>query len=435
LVQVSTLGLDRRFGIIKNRSLLGANWWPADKEAQMSEYRFLLPPGPLAPYASGWWAFLIERGHTEATARRRLTQLCQLSRWLEAEGFPLAHFDEALAARFALARRARGRATWSSPANSALLLKYLRSVGAVAPRPAPVGAFEDLLAAYSTYLARERGLATKTVAAHVVSARAICNGLAGGPEGLKDLRPEHITALVMTFSAAASASTTKHMVGSLSSFLRYLHLTGFTARPLAAAVPKLKGRRPGPQPPSLTEAEVARLLGSCRAERPVGRRDFAILALLSRLGLRPCEVAALCLSDIDWRHGEVLIRGKGSRYERLPLPWEAGEAVAGYLAEGRQQGPDGCRAVFLRSRAPFTPLGLAGVQAVVVRASERAGLGKIGPRRLRKYVATAVHKGGFPLAGVGQVLRHTGAKVSAVYVDLDEAVLAGLARPWPGNGR
>jgi integrase/recombinase XerD len=397
----------------------------------MSEYRFLLPPGPLAPYAPGWWAFLTERGHTESTARRRLTQLCQLSRWLEVEGLPLAQFDEAQAARFALARRARGRATWSSPANSALLLKYLRSVNAVAPRPAPVGTFEDLFFAYGTYLARERGLAPKTVAAHVVNARAICFALAAGPGSLKDLRAEHITGFVMSFSAAASPSMTKHMVGSLSSFLGFLHLSGFTPGPLVTAVPKLKGRRPGPQPPSITEAEVARLLRSCRADRPVGRRDFAILALLSRLGLRPGEVAALCLGDIDWRNGEVLISGKGDRHDRLPLPWEAGEAVAAYLADGRPQVPHGCRTVFLRSRAPFTPLGLAGVQAVVVRAGQRAGLGKIGPRRLRKYVATAVHKGGFPLAGVGQVLRHAGVKVTTVYVDLDEAVIAGLARPWP----
>ncbi|HTW09395.1 MAG TPA: tyrosine-type recombinase/integrase, partial [Acidimicrobiales bacterium] len=313
-------------------------------------------------------------------------------------------------------------------------LLYLRSVGLVAPRAAPEGVFERLLDAYQTFLVNERGLATKTVAAHILNARSICFALATGPEDLGDLVARDITAFVVSLSARLSTSSTKHMVGSLSSLLGYLHLSGRTAVPLAAAVPRSRRRRPGPQPPSLSESEVARLLASCDRQRSVGRRDFAILALLSRLGLRAGEIAALRLDDIDWHHGEVLIRGKGNRHERLPLPWDVGEAVAAYLAEGRPPPKEGCRAVFLRARAPFVALSIAGAQAVVCSASVRAGLGHFGPRRLRKHVATAVHQGGFPLAGVGQVLRHSAARVTAVYVDLDQALLAELARPWPGGG-
>jgi len=176
---------------------------------------------------------------------------------------------------------------------------------------------------------------------------------------------------------------------------------------------------------------MSRLLRSCDRRRGVGRRDYAILMLLARLGLRAGEVGALTLDDIDWRHGELLVRGKGDRHEQLPLPTQVGEAVAAYLQRGRPRRDDGCREVFLRARAPWVPLGLTGVQTVVRNASVRSGLGIFGPRRLRHSAATTMLRSGMPLTAVAQVLRHHDTRVTTVYVDVDEAALAGLARPWP----
>jgi integrase len=177
---------------------------------------------------------------------------------------------------------------------------------------------------------------------------------------------------------------------------------------------------------------VARLLKSCDRRSAVGRRDYAVLMLFARLGLRPCEVVALTLEDIDWHHGEVLVRGKGNRHERLPLPSEVGAAVASYLRRRQRPTDDGCRAVFLRARAPWTALSFPAVQTIVRQRSLRAGMEAVGPRHLRRYAATQMHRGGMPLSAVAQVLRHHGTQVTMVYVDLEQGALSGLARPWPG---
>jgi site-specific recombinase XerD len=162
----------------------------------------------------------------------------------------------------------------------------------------------------------------------------------------------------------------------------------------------------------------------------VGRRDFAILTLLARLGLRAGEAAALTLDDLDWHRGEITVRGKGGRTGRLPLPADVGEAMADYLQHGRPR--VACRAVFLRVRAPMGGLGRDSVGDVVAHACERAGLPRVGPHRLRHSAATAMLRGGASLAEVGQVLRQVQAATTAIYAKADRAALRALARPWPG---
>jgi integrase len=127
----------------------------------------------------------------------------------------------------------------------------------------------------------------------------------------------------------------KILVTGLRSFLRFLHVAGLAPGPLVSAVPAVAGWRGSSLPRALPVTQVRRLLASCDRRRAVGRRDFAILMLLARLGLRAGEVAALELGDIDWRAGELVVRGKGRRQERLPLPVDVGEAIVGYLRRGR----------------------------------------------------------------------------------------------------
>jgi site-specific recombinase XerD len=146
-------------------------------------------------------------------------------------------------------------------------------------------------------------------------------------------------------------------------------------------------------------------------------------------------VAGLRLDDIDWRHGELVVRGKANRHERLPLPRDVGAAIASYLERGRPKPTDGCRAVFLRTRAPFHALGLQGVQTVVRDVSIRAGIGRIGPRRLRQHAATTMQQTGLGLGAIAQVLRQRNLRVTTRYVSLDQAGLVELARPWPGATR
>jgi site-specific recombinase XerD len=180
---------------------------------------------------------------------------------------------------------------------------------------------------------------------------------------------------------------------------------------------------------------VAALLASCDQHTTAGRRDFAMLTLLSRLGLRAGEVAGLALDDIDWRAGEITVRGKGNRAERLPLPADAGEAIAAYLRDGRPEPFEAARQVFLRARAPHCGLTSGGVTQAVFSAGQRAGIGAVYAHQLRHSAAVAMLAAGAPLTEIGQVLRHRRLLSTAIYAKAGIGALRALARPWPGSAR
>jgi integrase/recombinase XerD len=186
-------------------------------------------------------------------------------------------------------------------------------------------------------------------------------------------------------------------------------------------------------PGGLTSTQVAALLTSCDRRHPMGRRDYAILVLLVRLGLRAAEVSALRLDDIDWRAGEIVVRGKARTEHRLPLPPDIGSAIAAYLQQGRPRRPE--REVFLRVCAPLRGLSSDGVGEVVRAASERAGLGSFGSHRLRRTAATQMLRAGASLPEVAQVLRHRSVATTVIYAKVDHRGLRELATPWPGSQR
>jgi site-specific recombinase XerD len=208
-------------------------------------------------------------------------------------------------------------------------------------------------------------------------------------------------------------------------------VTGRTATKLDAAVPKIASWRLSGVPRSISHAEVEALLASCDRRTTFGRRDFAALVLMVRLGLRVGEVADLALDDVDWRSGEIIIRGKGNRVERLPLPVDVGEALAGWIRRGRPCCDS--RAVFTRVRAPHRQLSVAGVGAIAKSAALRAGLSGVNAHRLRHTAATGMLAAGADLTEIGQVLRHTSMLTTAIYAKVDDAALRPLAFPWPGS--
>jgi site-specific recombinase XerD len=367
--------------------------------------------------------------------QQRLTQLSQVSRWLDSEGLTASELNEAQAERFADSRRARGRMTMTSPASMRLLLAFLRTTGVVAERAEREGPFEELLGSYRSYLFNERGLAEKTVAAHLNAARRFCVGIAAAPDELAGLHSSDVTSYLLTTCSRQGSPTARKTVGYVKSLLVYLHVTAIIPFSLIPAVPKVAGPQRCHRPSELSPSQVAGLLESCERRGDVGLRDYAILMLLARLGLRPSEVVALTLDDIDWHHGELLVRGKANHHERLPLPSEVGSAVASYLQEGRPTPIDGCREVFLRARAPWTSISFAAVQGVVRCASQRAGMEIVGPRHLRRHAATQMHRSGVSLSAIAEVLRHHDTQVTTVYVDVDDRALSGLARAWPGAVR
>jgi integrase/recombinase XerD len=398
----------------------------------MKEHHFVRPSGPLGPFADDYRRHLVTAGYALGSIQHRLTQFGELSRWLDAEGLTMSELDEAQVRRFAAARRASRRVTMTSPATMRLPLGFLRGIGMVPEMSEPDGPFEELLASYRRYLIDERGLAELTVSAHLLVARGFCQAVAGAPGDLAGLRSKDVTGYLLDECGRQPKPTARKTASSVASLLRYLHVAAIIPVSLVGAVPRLSRRGSGQRPPEMTPAQVARTLESCDRRTGAGRRDYAILLLLARLGLRPCEVTALTLDDIDWHRGEVVVRGKRNRHERLPLPADVGAAVASYLRQGRPTPTDGGRAAFLRARAPFTPVSFAAVQGLVRMASVRAGLAPVGPRRLRRHAATAMHRGGMALTGIAEVLRQHDTKVTTIYVDIDPTALCALARVWPG---
>ena len=344
-----------------------------------STSRLVRVGGPLGPFAAGFAADLTGRlGYSPLTTVNQLYVMAHLSRWMAGRSLVPAELSAGRAEEFAAARRSMGYASFRSVRGLAPLLDYLRGLGVVplAVQAGPVTAAEVVAGGYRAYLAGERGLAAGSIEMYVREARRFLDGCA---DRVGELAAAEVTRFVMQECGLRGPGTAKNMVAALRSLLRYLHLAGLAPGGLDGAVPAVAGCRDAGLPKALPAGQVAALLASCDRGLPAGLRDFAVLTLLARLGLRAGEVAAMQLGDIDWRGGELVVRGKGGSQERLPLTADAGQAIAGYLRDGRP--PGGSRNVFLRACAPYGGLSAAGVKLAVRRACDRAGLPRAGARR------------------------------------------------------
>lgn len=215
--------------------------------------------------------------------------------------------------------------------------------------------------------------------------------------------------------------------------MRFLHVQGLIPVSLTAAVPGVAGWRLAALPRGLSREQVQALLAAHDTTTAVGLRDHALLVMLARLGMRGAEAAALRLEDVDWRGGQIVVRGKGARVERLPLQAEVGAALAAYVTDARPSCD--CTSVFVTVRAPFQPLTATAVRAIMGRTCRRAGMPRVGAHRLRHSLATDLLRAGAPLAEVGQVLRHRSQLSTAAYAKVDYDTLQTLAQPWPGSAR
>jgi integrase/recombinase XerD len=390
--------------------------------------------GPLARYAPGFVAELVEVGYRPNAASVQLRLLAHLSRWLEREGIDPGDVREPEVERFRKEDLARVRSLRIA-GGLVPLLAYLRGLGVVPVADQPVlSNVELLLARYCEYLIVERGLVAGTARGYVDCVRSFVSSRAreGGELDLAGLTPQDVLGFVLADSQRRPRRSAKLMVTALRSLLRFLHVEGMIERPLAQVVPSVAFWRLQGLPRGLDSDQVCALLESCDTDTANGRRDLAMLLLLVRLGMRRGEVARLRLEDIDWRAGELLVRGKGPRVERLPLPAEVGESLAAYLRDGRPADA-GTRAVFMRVRAPRAAMTPPGITQVVVSASKRAGLGEVTPHRLRHTAASELLRRGAPLSEIGQLLRHRTELTTTIYAKVDRDRLRELALPWPGG--
>jgi len=388
--------------------------------------------GPLAPFAASYKEKLEQHGYTPLTTAVQLRRLARLSRRLEGEAGTASLTSEDIGAFF-VDSRASSKAGKSTSRSLSLLLETLRGAGVLAQEPALSGPsrVEGLLASFERYLVTERGITAQTAGAYVLRARRFITGQVAGGE-LGGLKAKDVTAAVLAESSRVSVGGVQMFVASLRAFLRFCFLEQLTEVDLSGAVLNMTGRRRSSLPRGVARSDADALLRSCDRRNAIGRRDYAVILVLLRLGLRSSEVAAIGLDDIDWRAGEVVVHGKGASVERLPLPADVGEAIASYLARGRPPCPH--RAVFLRSTAPLEGLGRGGISFIVRRACKRAGLEPCGAHRLRHGLACEMVAAGVPVPQIGAVLRHKSVVSTANYARVDVERLRELALPWPGGG-
>lgn len=392
----------------------------------------VLMTGPLAPFADAYRAELLERGYAPLSIVSELRQVARFSRWLETDGLAVADVSEARVEEFLVWQRANWRHchSWSRP-GLWCLLDVLRGLGVLAVEEPAAGSPTDaLLARFERYLLSERGLALGTVALYLACVRRFVENLPAD-RGIAGVAACDVTAAVLREAESVSVSAAQNFVSGVRWFLRFCFIEGLVGHDLSRAALLVRGRSSSPLPRGITQADARALLGSCDRRRALGRRDYAIIILLLRLGLRRGEVASLRLDDIDWRAGELVIRGKGSRRDRLPLPTDVGEAIAAYLRRGRPK--SGRREVFLRSKAPYVPIASGTVASTVRRACRRAGLAEFGSHRLRHTAACEMVQANVPLVRIGQVLRHRSLQSTAIYARVDVERLRLLAAPWPGG--
>ena len=389
--------------------------------------------GPLAIYAAGFEQDLIRQGYKRPSDHLHL--IAQLSLWLSVKKLGVDDVDETLLADF-LSHENTARSGPYQPvmARLRLLLNYLRNLGVVplAEIVPPVTPIELFIEGYRNYLCQQRGFALPSIRNYTYVAKTFLTHIStNGSFDLATLSAAQVSDFILTESKRGKVGSARSTTTRLRSLLRYLYLEGLTQNALAGAVPSVACWSLSSLPKAVPTGDIEQLLKSCGQSEVVGRRDFAILLLLWRLGLRAGEVARLELGDIDWRSGELVIRGKGNRNDRLPLPSDVGEAIVNWLQHGRPQCSD--KAVFVRAYAPLGRLSPGGVSSIVRNGCNRVGIPPAGAHRLRHSAATEMLRSGSNLIEVGQVLRHRDRSTTAIYAKIDHRSLSEVVQQWPGG--
>ena len=394
--------------------------------------------GPLSPYLKPYLIHVKELGYAPDSVYEHIRLLETFGRWLEATGREVGNLDETIADDF-FHRHLKAR--WPhvcAPATLRRFLAMLRRIRAtpLTPAPPPTPA-QQLIREYAQFLLEERRLSWQSVDPWRLFARRFLSDTFGaGPLKLSKVRAPDVTAFVQRHAHRHGPSHAKKLVAATRSFLRYLYYRGLVATDLSLAVPKVARWSLSTLPKHLAAEQVRQVLRHCDRSTPLGRRNYAILLLLARLGLRAGEVVHLNLEDLDWENARIQVCGKGGKWVQLPLPADVARAIARYLHHDRPR--CACRRVFLRDYAPIGGFQRSiAIAKIVACALAKAGIvsARKGAHLLRHSLATDMLRKGASLDEIGEVLRHKSPDSTAIYAKVDLNALKALALPWPGGVR
>ncbi len=357
--------------------------------------------------------------------------------WIERRGLRPTDLKEQVTERYLKDRAGKQSLQPGDRAALKRLLSALREVGMIAPAPLPPITPEDqIFEGFSDYLRQERGLAPRSIISHLPVVRRFLREVCpAGAGDLTNISQERVIRYIERHARDGSAGSGKRMCWSLRAFLRYLHHKGLTPLALADCIPSIRRWKLASLPTYLSAAQVEKILGGCDRATAMGRRDYAILMMLAKLGLRAGEVASLTLDDIDWRSGEMLIRAKGRQQARMPMPRDVGAAVVAYLRDRRPT--TSCRRLFLRTLAPHVGFASGCAITMIAKAAlERVGIrgyAHHGAHIFRHSLATELLRSGATLSEIGQLLRHESHDTTRIYAKVDVQRLRTLSLPWPGG--
>jgi site-specific recombinase XerD len=396
-----------------------------------------LHEGPLGSHIDGFAAWLSEQGYMKLTITYGLRLVGALSCWMQQRGISASDLDEKTTADFLRERRNERRIHLGDMSKLNLLLKYLRR-SHVIPVPAAVvdnSEVGSIMRHFADYLSQERRLSEASLHNYLPVVRQFLEERFGAqPIIFEEIQQVDISGFVLSYTNRFSRARAKVMVTALRSFFSFLRLRGSISTDLASVVPTVANWQCATLPNWIPPEDVEHLLSSCDQSTSNGQRNYTILLLLARLGLRSGEVVNMTLDDIDWEAGEIRVGGKGRRHDRLPLPKEVGEALTRYLCQGRPR--CSTRRVFVRMRAPVRGfISRGAIYSIVQQAFDRAGLhpSHKGPHTLRHSLATNMLRKGASLSEIGEILRHRDLATTQIYAKVDLEALSKIAQPWPGG--
>ena len=384
-------------------------------------------------------AAIAQQGYVQHSIRTQVVVIADLSRWLQRRHILLQDLDSKVVNRFVQHHQRQNGIRRGDAGILSRFLAWLGQTGTVEQhRELPVkGPRQNVTHQFRRYLSQDRGLSTATMQNYVPFIdQFLSERFRNKTLNLSTLRAADVTGFVQRHAHRFSPGRAKLLVTALRSFFRYLRHRGEISLDLAACVPTVPNWSSSTVPKFLPPGTVQRVLSRCDRQTPLGRRNYAILLLLARLGLRAGEVVALNLEDIDWEAGQMTVHGKGGRSTQMPLPTDVGEAIAVYLRNGRPRCSS--RRVFIRAKAPLGGFASSvAICVIVMRALQRAGVEspRKGAHLFRHTLACDLLRQGCSLDEIGELLRHQSPNTTAIYAKVDLAALHSLALPWPGGSR